>query len=277
MYKIADLNIEVAVKDLNLIKRLKQYKVINNNENLDMQVTIKKDFLLKKENSEAFIKDSAKWFKTPKGYKIDFYVNNKVVGKLDTDHQWEHIQLLYKKNEDLLGYSGSELLLSLAFRNKIFSKQGLVIHGSAMKYNNEGIIFSAPSGTGKTTHTTLWETHKNAEIINDDSPAIRMFEEDVFVYGTPWSGSSSKFTNDKLPLKAIVLLEQSQQNEMLKLDVLQSVSKLMPRILLPYQDERLMKIAIDNVSQLIARVPIYLLRCRPDVEAMELVEKCLGL
>lgn len=275
MYNISDIIFSVKIKDESQIIRFKNY--LTQKTPLEVNISVKKTPFISPTKGTFIMQEDSLWFDTKSGHAIELYDDKKLVAQLQVNFNWTNAVIRYKKEIDYAGYTVCESLLSVLFRNVILHHCGLILHSSAMKYKGQGIVFSAPSGTGKTTHTTLWETHRGAEIINDDTPAIRMFGDETFVYGTPWSGSSQKYTNDKLPLKAIILLEQSPTNEIVQLKPAEAVVRLMPRVFLPYQDEALMKIAIDNVSQLIARVPIYLLKCRPDVEAMELVEKCLKL
>lgn len=161
------------------------------------------------------------------------------------------------------------------FRTSILFQKGIVVHASAIEYEGKGIIFSAPSGTGKSTHANLWVEHKSAIILNGDRPALRIINDEVNVYGTPWSGTSHQYVNKKAPLKAIVLLEQSPINEIEKLSSEQAVRLLVARCYLPYFDEQLMSLALDNIGCIIKKIPVYLLKCRPDIEAVEIVFKCL--
>jgi hypothetical protein len=161
------------------------------------------------------------------------------------------------------------------FRNFILHHQGIAIHSSAIDLNGKGILFSAPSGTGKSTQANLWKIHKGAKILNGDRPVVRVLNNQPYVYGTPWSGSSLEFLNSNAPLSAIVMLEQSTKNSIYKLTNQEAVSKLMPRCFLPYHDSNLMSIAIKNLEKIINNTPIYLLKCRADKEAVELTYKSI--
>jgi hypothetical protein len=112
-------------------------------------------------------------------------------------------------------------------------------------------------------------------MLNDDCPAIRVSDGQPFVYGTPWSGSSNIFINSKVPILAVVLLEQAPENTIRQLSNHEAVNKLMPRCFLPYYDSRLMDMAINTLEKIISAVPVYLLKCRPDREAVELVHQCV--
>ena len=87
-----------------------------------------------------------------------------------------------------------------------------MLHASAVVVDGDAYLFSAPCGTGKSTHASLWLKylkHKNPYILNDDKPAIRIVNDNIYVYGTPFSGKTDKNKNEKANLKGIAFLEQS--------------------------------------------------------------------
>ena len=96
----------------------------------------------------------------------------------------------------------------------------LLMHGSALCMDGEGYIFTAVSGTGKSTHTRLWREAFGERVwmINDDKPLLRIESDGVTVYGTPWDGKHRLSRNASAPLKAIVLLTRSQTNHIEPLD-----------------------------------------------------------
>lgn len=112
-------------------------------------------------------------------------------------------------------------------------------------------------------------------VVNDDTPAIRFKDEEPILCGTPWSGSSDKFVNLEVPVKAIVVLSQAPQNSIRKLEIFEALPMVMPRCFLPYFDEELMKKAYIALDKILIKIPIYHLQCRPDREAMELVYQCV--
>lgn len=146
----------------------------------------------------------------------------------------------------------------------------LEIHASAIAVNGEGIIFSAPSGTGKSTQTALWEKYYNATIINDDSPLISADADSVLLHGSPWAGTTGINKNMSVPLKAVIFLKQAPENTLSPLTTLQALQFLLRELLMPC-DRQL----IDNVYTLLnlvlASVPCYLLSCTPEREAADIV------
>lgn len=167
----------------------------------------------------------------------------------------------------------------VAFREIVIAalaqRNGLLIHSSTIIWNGQGIIFSAPSGTGKTTHTNLWKQKHGVQILDGDVTACRIVNGNCFAYGLPWCGTSKEFMNKCVPLRAIVFLQQATYNEIEKLDYIDSVLRLTSRsFLLPFND--IMMNRFLNVTQEIAAsAECYLLSCLPDLGAVELVKKCL--
>lgn len=204
-----------------------------------------------------------------------------ILDLLDTDSQWENASISLLDADYYVEYKHNPIeivafhLIGTMFRNRILFHKGIVIHASSIVYEGKGLVFTAPSGTGKSTHVSLWETHKGARVLNDDTPPIRLIDNKPFVYGSPWSGSSDKFLNEKAPLAAIFVLEQAPVNSIKSLSKQEIITRLMPRLFLPYFNNELMELAIYNFESIVNCTPVYLLKCRPDIEAMELVYECV--
>lgn len=162
------------------------------------------------------------------------------------------------------------------FAYSVLKKSGVMLHGVVMEWAGMGIIVSAHSGVGKSTHTNMWESKENALIINGDK-ALCYKENNVwYSCGSPWCGTSGKYINKRVPLKAIVLLERAENNYIVNISPLQGVMKLIELIFVPSWNEELITCALDSLDDLAAKVPLYKLYCRPDYEAVELLKKELG-
>ena len=86
----------------------------------------------------------------------------------------------------------------------IIDKGGFFLHCSCLKYKDEAIIFTAPSGTGKSTHSALWRRHFGDDVvmINDDKPLVREKDGRFYIYGTPWNGKHSIGNNTSAPIRS---------------------------------------------------------------------------
>ena len=207
---------------------------------------------------------------------------------IESNLSWNDINIKFTLNDQLLSITNKNMLLTwiqhmsffamgVPFRNLLLLKNGLQIHCSSIEYEGKGFIFSAPSGTGKSTHIKLWRElyGDKVTIINEDRPAIRYINNIPMICGTPWSGTSDNFTNSIVPLSNIIMLEQATANSIERLDPLRALQLLMPRCFLPYFDSELMQKGINTLERLIKDIPVYLLKCMPNYEAVELAQRCL--
>lgn len=262
-------------------------------EQVDMKVSIQLVEKIPDPEGDVIVEDGAIWLRKT-GPEEGFFVfarninDNTVVAMLESDTDWTHVNVSCVET-DLIVYSltgniptrwnyyHTFQITGMAFRNLLIKKNGLLIHSSSIEIDGKGLIFSAPSGTGKSTHTRLWKElyGDKVTIVNDDRPAIRYMGNSPMLCGTPWSGSSDLYANRIVPLQGIVLIEQSSANSIEKLPVAEGLQMLMPRCFLPYYDRDMMNEAMNTLERLITDVPVYRLKCRPDYEAVELVRKCM--
>lgn len=160
-----------------------------------------------------------------------------------------------------------------AFSDRLMVLGGAVLHGSAIAIDNSGIVFSANSGIGKSTHTSLWKERfgDKVAIINDDKPAIRFYDGIPYICGTPWSGKTDLNTNIKVPLKAIVFIQRATINRIERLNIRDSIFCLTGQMERPYYDIGLGIQTLDRIEKLVANVPVYRLHCSISQEAVEIV------
>ncbi|MBQ9964868.1 MAG: hypothetical protein IJP14_07100 [Clostridia bacterium] len=192
--------------------------------------------------------------------------------------EWQY-QMYENRTHPTLSMTDFEYLYSgEAFANRLAYLGGLVMHGSSIRYNGKGIVFSAPSGTGKSTHTGLWKQYYGScvEHINDDKPAIRFDGDIPVVYGTPWSGKTDTNANISAPLHAIVFLEQAPENHIQPLSIEEAVVRIHRETVRPYYDEALGLKVLETTERLIRSVPIFLLQCTISEEAVNLVKNTLN-
>ena len=144
----------------------------------------------------------------------------------------------------------------------------LMVHASVVAYQGGAYMFLGRSGTGKSTHSSLWLKHiPGTYLLNDDNPVIRVEGEQVNIYGTPWSGKTPCYKNEVLPLKASVRLSQAPHNIIKKLPVLQSYASLMPACSCMRWDRRSTDSLHKTVEKVIMRVGGWHLECLPDADA----------
>ncbi|MBE6771506.1 MAG: hypothetical protein E7547_05100 [Ruminococcaceae bacterium] len=171
----------------------------------------------------------------------------------------------------------SEELMITSVYSALCKFRTLFLHASVIDLNGQGIVFVGPSGIGKTTQAELWKKVEGADILNGDKVFIRNFDKGVFAYGSPWKGSSSYFANKKTLLKGVVVLKQGKINRIRRVDLVEAIETFMPHVFLPHWDEECMKNALATLDDIINVVPIWMLECQPDGEAVKITkESVLG-
>ncbi|GIM28728.1 hypothetical protein CPJCM30710_13940 [Clostridium polyendosporum] len=273
-YDIGDIPIEMTASDPCILDSFNSF-LSSRIENPDLKIHLNNCTKINKPEGKILMNEWITWCQSP--YDNEFFIYiceerpDEITYMLNVNNNWNNATITFLKNKLNSKYIITGAFGEIVFRNRILFHQGIVIHASAIELEGSGVLFSAPSETGKSTHANLWKIHRGAKIINGDRPAVRVKDGIPYVYGTPWSGSSNEFINTHVPLTAIVMLEQAPQNSIRRLDNHEAVLRLMPRCFLPYYDDKLMDIAIDNLEKIITSTPVYLLKCTPDKEAMELV------
>lgn len=166
------------------------------------------------------------------------------------------------------------ILMSRHFSKELLLRNGFSLHASAIAFQNSGILFSADSGIGKSTHTRLWQKHFGAEnvpIINDDKPAIRFMEDIFYTYGTPFSGNSEENLDMRVPLRAIVFLQRDTINSIRKLSPVESLPLLMKQTLRPNSSNEHMASLFLLLDRLLSEIPVYMLNCNMDEDVVSVV------
>ena len=129
-------------------------------------------------------------------------------------------------------------------------------------------MFLGKSGTGKSTHSSLWLKHiEGTELLNDDNPVIRVIDGTVYVYGSPWSGKTPCYKNEYLPLGGIVRLSQAPYNKIVPLRPLMAYTALMPSCSCMMWDPRATEALHKSVEKVITAVRCWHLECLPDEDA----------
>lgn len=285
-YGIADAILEIKTENAYLSGRMSGFTTASNH--VDIHIYMEQCNSISLPEGKQILNEDLKWLEKPHGTKgfygyRTFPETDNVVTLLDSGENWQNASVYYVETglKDNAGSSLSDILsfhlAGVAFRNALISFDGIVIHASSIECEGRGILFSAPAGTGKSTHAGLWKKYKaGANILNDDSPALRIKGERVYIYGTPWSGSTDRFTNSSAPLAAFIILEQGSENSIRRLSPREAVTRIIPRCFLPYVDNSLMEKAMVNIETMIKLTPAYLLRCLPDKDAVELVYGCIS-
>ena len=174
---------------------------------------------------------------------------------------------------DLLDFApDSSYLEFLAVQRKVtealLDYDTILFHASALAVDGQGYLFTALSGTGKSTHASLWRKQfgDRVTMINDDKPFIRIGENEARVYGSPWDGKHHLSTNTSVPIKAIVILTRDTTNHIERITADEAFPILYQQTQRFPGMERQLKV-LDLLKALTERVALYRLGCNMDPEA----------
>ena len=147
-----------------------------------------------------------------------------------------------------------------------------LFHSSVVSYQGRAYMFLGHSGTGKSTHSQLWLKHiEGTELVNDDNPVVRILDNnEVRVYGSPWSGKTPCYRKVSYPIGAIVKLSQAPHNQIERLKGIKAYAAVMPSISGKRWDKKLAEGLHETENLLAQLVAIWHLDCLPDEGAAQL-------
>lgn len=149
----------------------------------------------------------------------------------------------------------------------------LEMHASVIENSGKAYLFLGKSGTGKSTHSSLWLKYiEGSKLMNDDNPIVRALPDgSIVAYGSPWSGKTPCYKNVQAPVGAFVQIRQCPENRIFRMSVIESYSSLFSSISGIKDDDSSMADGLNTtIDKVLSAVPCYLLDCRPDEEAARL-------
>lgn len=154
---------------------------------------------------------------------------------------------------------------------------GIIFHSSAIAVDGEAYLFTAPSGTGKSTHSRLWREMlgDKAIMINDDKPIVRLIDGEFYVYGTPWTGKHKLGTNGRAKIKAICAISQAKENVIRHASTGEMLLVILNQTIRPKEINNMDKL-LSLIEKMLLNVDIYHLGCNISREAAELSYKTMS-
>ncbi len=270
-YSIAGISICVLMNDDGVMDRLREFDVFRSISDTtpDIMITLGEDSP-SQAKGELFhtikteVADTL-FYQSPVGLEMEIVRNGSV-----------SLSLLCPKDKKEAVICGdmSPVLLRFALwtafnvvANRFY--KAVAIHSSSVVYDGKAYIFLGESGTGKSTHTELiCSCYPEAELLNDDSPVIKMEDDCCRVYGSPWSGKTACYKDKRYPLGGVVRLHQGECNEITVLPLLQAIGALLPSF--PpelYLCTHGQSGIYDMLSFLTQKYDVHSLKCLPDRSA----------
>ncbi len=196
-------------------------------------------------------------------------------GLLRVNPEWSEITLFEKRTGNEWQSCLNTWVSELVIKTAILFTGGLTFHSAGLDDNGKAVLYVGHSGAGKSTQLNLWNNEPGVTAMNEDRMAVQIPAGVPVCYGTPWGGIEDIGRNHSAPLSAIVIPEQSQINDISIIKPSEAAHILAARAFLPYWDASLMIKAMSNLNNILERVPVYRLRCRPEKEAISLVRSVL--
>lgn len=176
-------------------------------------------------------------------------------------------KLLQEQQPHLSDEDCEYLVTGAGFYRQLLQFDGMVLHASAVVRDGKAYLFSAPCGTGKSTHTALWcRVFPDAVILNDDKPALRRENGRWYAYGTPWSGKTDQNLNLRTELAGICLLRRGEANEIRPFGGAKAIHDLLEQTVRP-REPKLMGNLLNLLDRLLAEVPVWEMECNMTPEA----------
>ena len=279
-FKIAEFNIGITFKksrynDLSLIESLVPFRIKKPSERLFFHLTVDEDL----KPAEHQKRDRIREFETGNGNTtVDHLANGgyQYIIKdlkenscclLQTNNNFSDCRCALNGNYDMRSFGlNNALMLIFAFAGSF--KQTLLIHASLVRHKGYGYAFIAKSGTGKSTHVSLWLKHiPECDLMNDDNPIVRILDGKAYIYGSPWSGKTPCYRNIKAPLGAITRIDRADINSVEKLNPIESFASLLPSCSSMKWDKEIFNNVCNTITKVIETTGIYVVHCLPNREA----------
>ena len=184
------------------------------------------------------------------------------------------VRALVREEDWLWATRDKYLWAGLALNQLLLHQRTLFFHASYITHQGRGILFTAPSQTGKSTQAELWRKYRGAEVVNGDKAAVSL-RETPMIHSIPFSGTSGICKNRSVPLRAVVVLSQAPENTIRRMGVVEVVSAICPNVFADQTVSEEWAIALNLMLDLAASVPIYALACTPDERAVQTLEEAM--
>ena len=191
--------------------------------------------------------------------------------------QGDHSAVQVERKSILEGITTKIVLNSLEAEHHIAQNNGFLLHASYIRVKDQAILFTAPSGTGKSTQADLWCSLRDAELLNGDRAAVMAEPGGVVVRGVPFAGSSNVCKNVVLPLSGIVYLSQAPQTSIERLTGLRAFWYVWEGCSVNVWNRQDVDQCTQTVMDVVQRVPVFHLACTPDESAVIALERALNL
>ncbi len=207
-------------------------------------------------------------FESTKNHCLKYLAEDEAVADLSVCPDNKDYEMVRSYLENKTDEETELTVISYLLSDAVIEKGSAVMHGAAISYDGEGVIFTAESGTGKTTHIKLWKKVFNDKVsaINGDKPIVSVRDR-VYVSGSPFCGKEGYSENKTVPLKAICFIERGEENDIKKLSKSEALSRVFNQLFVPKVGSELMSKALGITDGIVKNVEFYLLKCNMTEDA----------
>lgn len=185
---------------------------------------------------------------------------------------WRAREILIYLNEDCYNESAwnlNQFISIIGIHSLFLHRSSMILHASFIIYNNEAILFTAPSQTGKSTQAKLWKGHEDAEIINEDRVLVCKQDDEWYACGVPMCGSSDCSKNERAKIKSIIVLDQGINNTIVHMSKLQKYKALLLGCQYHLWNKEENQLIHDLIKGMIEDLEIVTYICKPDITAVD--------
>lgn len=214
---------------------------------------------------------------------------HRYIGNFQDKNDWTHAnnclcisegnqnccEVFFKNKQEEI--SEQEIFNALGLENNLLLNGKAILHSSYITYQNEGIVFTAPSGMGKSTQADLWKKvfQNDVEIVNGDRSVIGEDHGRINVYGIPFCGSSKISKNKSVPLKGIVVLRQGKENRICRMDQKTAAKMLFSECSVNIWDHAAVEMLLTILEKIINKIPVWYFSCLPDASAVNVLKEAI--
>ena len=279
-FRIAELNIRINfqnsdVNGMHLLPSFMPFAVESNGDDLFFQLTVDDTLKTVPQNQRKRIRvfdtgngDTAVDRLENGGYQyIIKDLNNADCCLLQTNKDFSDCRCALNGQHNMRKFGlNNALMLIFAFAGA--REQTLLIHASLVRNKGYGYAFIAKSGTGKSTQVSMWLRYiPGSDLMNDDNPIIRVVNDELWIFGGPWSGKTPCYRNVKAKLGAITRIDRAMQNSIEKLSPTEAFASLLPSCSSMKWDSEIYNAICDTITKIVETTGIYALHCLPNEDA----------
>lgn len=272
-YKIAGIIIQIQCPiDIKIQDESKPFLITSCNHDVAVQF-IEENEIPEKRADLIYAQDINAYFENGHYVMQHFLQNREDVYAWLVKSSMDFYQCHYlRQYENQFSYSLAMLNL-ISLEQILLDFHAMILHCSFVKWKDKGILFTGPSGIGKSTQASLWEQCESAQIINGDRAILRNHEGKWKTHGLPFAGSSGIYRNDTVDLVAIVVLKQGKVNKLRKLSPMEAFKNIYNETTSQKWNKDAQIRIMDLITELIQSINVYELECLPDDSAVDILKK----